>query len=170
MEPKLPNAHSAGHRARGQNHGREGPRPHRNAYLYGLRQCRLDRFRQELSGPARLHHYKNPCQSSFPHRIPRPLHLRYPLLHFILSISNAWPAPSVDIGRRRACTGCSMSNSAMTGRAIEPDMAPKTWPSSAASPSVSCAPTSAREASKHAAKAQAGTQSSCSKSSNSNSH
>src|SRR5207245_1343750 len=137
----------------------------RDARLYGLRQCRLDRLRQELSGPARLHHIKtlvkvhsrteyhdrctfdtryfissaplniermagpvrghwvvesmhwlldlsrrasirpqamsigspptgairaspasphqDPRQGSLPHRIPRPLHLRHPLLHFI---------------------------------------------------------------------------------------
>src|SRR5712691_6689575 len=85
------------------------------------------------------------------------------------SISNAWPPPSADIGGWRACTGCSTSSSATTCRAIEPDMEPKTWPSSAASPSVSCAPISAREASKHAESAQAGTPSSCSKFSSSNS-
>ena len=85
------------------------------------------------------------------------------------SISNAWPAPSADIGGWRACIGCSMSSSATTCRAIEPDTEPKTWPSSAASPSVSCAPITARVASKHAESAQAGTPSSCSKFSSSNS-
>src|SRR5260370_29465037 len=117
-------------------------------------------FIVELSGPARLHHYKTPHQGSFPRRIPRPLHLRHPLLHFVC------PPQYRTHGRRRPrtfggwreCIGCSMSSSATTCRAIEPDTEPKTWPSSAASPSVSCAPIAAREASKHAESAQAGTQ------------
>jgi len=72
------------------------------------------------------------------------------------------------LGGGRACTGCSMSSSETTCRAIEPGTEPKTWPSSDASPSVSCAPIAAREASKHAESAPAGTPSSCSKSSRSN--
>ncbi|KAA5595075.1 ISAs1 family transposase, partial [Blastochloris sulfoviridis] len=54
------------------------------------------------------------------------------------STLSASPVPSAAIGASRACTGCSTLRSRTTCRATEPAMAPRTWPSSAASPSASC--------------------------------
>jgi len=55
-------------------------------------------LRQKLSRPARLHHHQNSHQGSLPRRIPRPLHLRHSLLHFV------HPAQYRTDGRRRPPT------------------------------------------------------------------
>lgn len=84
------------------------------------------------------------------------------------SISSGSPRASAAIGASKACIGCSMSSSRTTCRDIEPATAPKTWPSSAASPSTSCATTKPRAASKRDENAPHGTQTFCSKFSRSN--
>jgi predicted transposase YbfD/YdcC len=78
-----------------------------------------------------------------------------------LSTSSASPARHGAIGGSRACTGSSMSSSRMICRATVPAMAPKTWLSSGASHSISCAPIRTKEASKPVASARVGAPNSC---------
>src|SRR5216684_8066678 len=68
------------------------------------------------------------------------------------STSSASLARPGAIGVSKACTGCSTSSSKTTCHTIEPATVPRTWLSSDASPSTSCAPTNPREASRPAAK------------------
>jgi predicted transposase YbfD/YdcC len=77
-----------------------------------------------------------------------------------LTTSSVLPGARAATWASRACIGCSMSSSRTTCRVIEPDMAPRIWPSSAASPSASCAPKNQTEASKHDEKSPAGTRTS----------
>lgn len=65
-----------------------------------------------------------------------------------------------------ACTGCLMSSSRMTCRAIAAAMARRIWPSSAASRSTSFGRTNRQAASKPKENQRAGVQTSCSKSCN----
>jgi predicted transposase YbfD/YdcC len=85
-----------------------------------------------------------------------------------LSILSGSPRARAAIGASRACIGCSTSNSRTNSRATAPATAKKIWRSSAASLSAWCAPIKQTEASKHAAKPQVGTRTSCSKSCSSN--
>src|SRR6202453_5218818 len=66
------------------------------------------------------------------------------------STSSASPKGFAAIGAWKACTGCSTSSSRTICRAIAPVTAPRTWRSSAASPSISSAATKPTAASRPA--------------------
>ena len=149
--------HRAGRRTRQQDHGREGPRPHRDAHLYRLQQRRLDPSERSYPGQPRFTNIKTIVKVHDAPNMPTAA----PSTRTTIISSAPLDIERLARGARatgasRACTGCSMSSSRTTCRATAPATGPRTWPSSAASRSASCAPTRPRAASRRGAKPPAG--------------